>query len=116
MQTLFNAAAVVLLVGLVLAGGVMIYRLWRAGMRERGTLLLHRMFEHEGVSQGACTNEVAAGQAANAARRCLLCRDRETCVEWLEGQSTEELEQFCLNADLIGRLKAQRGASSPSAG
>jgi hypothetical protein len=107
MQTLIDSTVVVVLSGLVLLAGTMAYRLWHAGVRDERGLLMHRMFEHEGVRLNASTDEAAAMQTAAAARRCLLCRDKETCIGWLEGESTERLEHFCQNADVIAGLKGR---------
>jgi hypothetical protein len=112
MDALIAAAAVAVLGGLAVAAGVVVYRLWRAGIREE-RLLMHRVLEREGVNLDGCTDKGTLADTAAAARRCLLCRDRETCLAWLEGDAGVPLERFCPNADLIARLKAQGRASSP---
>ena len=116
MDTLITTAAVVLLGGLAIAAGLVVYQLWRAGMREGRSLLMHRVLEREGVSLDGCTDRGTLAQTAAATRRCLLCRDRETCVAWLEGEAAVPLDRFCPNADLIARLKAERRTSSPIPG
>ena len=57
MDVLITAAAVAVLGGLTLMAGLMGYRLWRAGMREEGALLMHRVLEREGVSLDGCTDK-----------------------------------------------------------
>ena len=116
MDTLIITATVALLGGLAVAAGLVVYRLWRAGMREERVLLMHRVLERESVSLDGCTDKSTLAQAAIAARRCLLCRDRETCVAWLEGEAAVPLDRFCPNADLIARLKADGRTRSPIAG
>ena len=116
MDTLIITAVVVLLGSLVVAAGLVAYQLWRAGVREERILRMHRVLEREGVSLDGCTETGTLAQTAAAARRCLLCRERETCLAWLEGEVGVPLERFCPNADLIARLKADGQASSPSPG
>jgi hypothetical protein len=116
MDALIAAAAVAVLGALVLAAGLMAYRLWCAGVREERALLMHRVLEREGVTLDGCADKGTLAQTAAAARRCLLCRDRETCVAWLEGDAAVPLDRFCPNADLIARLKAEGRASLPGAG
>jgi hypothetical protein len=116
MDALIITAAVVLLGGLAVAAGLVVFRLWRAGMREERALLMHRVLDREGVSLDGCTDKGTLAQTAAAARRCLLCRDRETCLAWLEGEAAVPLDRFCPNADLIARLKAEEQATSPIAG
>jgi hypothetical protein len=106
MDLLMTAAAGVVLGIILVAVGVTSYRLWRAGMYEERPLLMHRVLEHEGANVERCTDEGALAQIATAARGCLLCRDKETCLAWLEGDAPVSLQQFCPNAEMIGRLKA----------
>jgi hypothetical protein len=113
MDTAITAAVVALLGAFVLAAGFMSYRLWRAGSSEQGPLLMHRVLEREGVSVEGCTDDGALAQIAAAARGCLLCRDQETCRAWLGGDTSASLEEFCPNAELIGRMKAD-GRVAPS--
>lgn len=108
MDTLVITAAVALFCALAVAAALVTYRLWRAGMREERTLLMHRVLEREGVILDGCTEKATLAQTAAAARRCLLCRDRETCLAWLEGDESVPLGRFCPNADLIARLQAER--------
>ncbi len=107
MDALIEAAALAALVTLAVMVGVVVYRLGRAGRREE-PLLLHRVLEREAVSLEGRTDQETLVQAAGAARRCLLCRHRETCLAWLGGETGTPLERFCPNADLIARLKAER--------
>lgn len=116
METIITAAVVAILAGLAVAAGLVVYRLWRAGMREERALLMHRVLEREGVNLDGCADKGTLAQTAVAARRCLLCRHRETCVAWLEGETAVALERFCPNADLIARLKADGRTSSLIAG
>ena len=115
MDVLITAGAGVVLGGLLVVAAVMSYRLWRAGMREGGQLLLHRVLEREGVSLEGCTDEAVLGRAGAAARGCLLCRDQATCLAWLEGDAPASLQQFCPNAEMIGDLRLAR-ASAKSRG
>lgn len=107
MDTLIAAAAVAVLSALTVMVGVVVYRLGRAGACQ-GPLLLHRVLEREEVSLEGHTDRATLTQTAAAARRCVLCRDRETCLAWLGGEPDMPLERFCPNADLIGRLKTER--------
>jgi hypothetical protein len=70
MDALIAIAAVALLGGLVVAAGLLTYRLWRAGMREERQLLMHRVLEREGVSLDGCTDRGTLTQTAAATRRC----------------------------------------------
>jgi len=105
-DALIIAAAVGFLCALVLAAGLVVYRLWIAGLREQRTLLMHRVLEREGISLDGCTDPRLLAQTAVAARGCLLCRDRETCLAWLEGDAPVPLDRFCPNADLFARMRA----------
>ena len=116
METLMIAATLAVLGGLMLVAGLNVYRLWRAGMREERALLMHRVLEHEGVRLDGCTDASVLTQTAHAARSCLLCRGKETCIAWLEGEATVPLDHFCRNADLIARLRADGRTSAPSVG
>jgi len=114
METLMIAATVAVLGGLMLVAGREVYRLWRAGMREERALLMHRVLEHEGVHLDGCTDASVLTQTAHAARNCLLCRGKQTCIAWLEGEAAVPLDQFCRNADLITKLRADGRMSTPS--
>jgi hypothetical protein len=107
MDLLMTAAAGVVLGIILVAVGVTSYRLWRAGMREEGPLLMHRVLAHEGATVERCADEGELAQIAAAARGCLLCRDKETCLAWLEGDASVSLQQFCPNAQMISRLGAE---------
>jgi hypothetical protein len=93
--------------------GFLAYNIWRAGLQQERILLMHRVLEREGVSVEGCTEKATLIQTAAAARRCLLCRHQETCVAWLVGEHAACLAEFCPNAGLIARLKAEQRASSP---
>jgi hypothetical protein len=116
METLMIAATVAVLGGLMLVAGLEVYRLWHVGMREEQTLLMNRVLEHEGVRLDGGTEASVLTQTAHAARSCLLCRGKETCIAWLEGEATVPLDHFCRNADLIARLRADGRTSAPSVG
>lgn len=113
MDMLITAAAGLLPGALLVMAGVMSYRLWRAGMREGGRLLMHRVLEREGVSLEGCTDEAVLARAGAAARSCLLCRDRATCLAWLEGHGSAPLRHFCPNAEMIGDLRLARTSAPP---
>ena len=98
-------AASAALVGFVVIAGVMTYRLWQAGMRQARPLLLYRVLDREGVSLAGCTDPGTLARAGRAGRACLLCRDRTACLAWLDGDRALSLQQFCPNADVIGRLR-----------
>ena len=108
MDVVITTVAAAVLLAIAVAAGVKVYQLWRAGMRERPPLLMHRVLQHEGVELAACADEGRLVQVAAAARRCLLCRDRETCVAWLEGDSGVPLDHFCPNAELITQLRVEK--------
>jgi hypothetical protein len=116
MDALIIAAVTAVLGGLAVAAALVVYRLWRAGVHEDRALLMHRVLEHEGVSLNGCAHESVLARTAVAARGCLLCRARETCIAWLEGDAAMPLSRFYPNVDLVARLKAERRASSPSPG
>jgi hypothetical protein len=107
MDTLIAAAALAVLGTLTVLVGVVVYRLGRAGACQE-PLLLHRVMEREKASLDGRTDQTTLVQAAAAARRCILCRERETCLAWLGEETDTPLERFCPNADLITRLKAER--------
>jgi hypothetical protein len=60
--------------------------------------------------------EVAAMQLAAAARQCLVCRDKATCIGFLDGDANAHVEEFCPNADLIARCKGGQQSSPLNAG
>jgi hypothetical protein len=114
MDMLITAAAGGVLGGLLVATGVMTYRLWRAGMRQKGSLLMHRVLEREGVSLEGCADEAVLARTSAAARGCLLCRDQATCLAWLEGDAPVSLQQFCPNAEMIADLRSARRTCTTS--
>ncbi len=89
-----------LLGALILTG----YRLLRAASRSE-PLPMQRMMEHEGVGLDAWVDAGVLRQAGAGTRRCLLCRERRECVEWLEGRSERALAELCPNAELIEHMK-----------
>ncbi|HWQ38907.1 MAG TPA: DUF6455 family protein [Burkholderiales bacterium] len=96
-----------LLAGIVTAAGLINCRLWRAAAGEEGALLFPRMLAREGMRLDDCRNEGTFTQVAIAARRCLLCREHERCVSWLDGRGAIAPGRFCPNADLIAALAAE---------
>ena len=94
---------------LVLAVGWVWYKRWRMVMRRDREILMHRVLEREGVRLADSADLMDLAQAAAGLRRCAVCRDREICLAWLEGTDKTPLEQFCPNASLIARLKAEAG-------
>jgi hypothetical protein len=100
----------------VLVVGWAWYKRWRAVMRRDREILMHRVLEREGMSLADSADLMDLAQAAAALRRCAVCRDREICLGWLEGTDKTPLEQFCPNAGLIARLKAEaRARPAPGA-
>ena len=116
MDILIVAAAVAVLAGLMLVAVLRVYQLWRAVMREERVLLMNRVLEHEGVHLDGCTDASVLTQTAHAARRCLLCRGRETCIAWLDGDAAVPLDRFCPNAGLIAKLRADGRTSLSGTG
>jgi hypothetical protein len=110
MDTLVTVAIVAGFGGLTLVAGWAVYGLWRAVMREDRPVLMHRMLERQGLTLDRLAYQTELKQAAAAARRCVVCRDRETCLAWLERDGTTGYEQFCPNADFIARLRAEAAA------
>lgn len=94
----------------VLAVGWAWYKRWRTVMRRDREILMHRVLEREGVSLADSADLMDLAQGAAALRRCAVCRDREICLAWLEGTDKTPLEQFCPNASLIARLRAEAEA------
>jgi hypothetical protein len=101
---------------MVLAAGWAGLRLWRAVLREDRPVLMHRVLEREGLSLAGNRDTMELARAAAAIRRCVACRERETCLAWLEGDDTTAFERFCPNADLIAGLKAEARAMAHPAG
>jgi len=110
MDTLVTVAIVAGLSGLTLVTGWAVYRLLRAVTREDRPVLMHRMLQRQGLSLGRLEHSTELGRAAAAVRRCVVCRDRETCLAWLEADGKTGYEGFCPNADFIARLKAEAAA------
>ena len=110
MDTLLTVAIVAGLGGLILAAGWAVHGLWRAVMREDRPILMHRMLQRQGLSLDQLDDSLEFEQAAAAMRRCVVCRDRETCLAWLEGDGKTGYEGFCPNAGLIARLKSEAAA------
>ena len=106
MNMFIFAALLALVAGVAVAAVWQGWRLWRAALREERTLRMHRVLERMGITLEGCADHGTLAQAAAGARRCLLCRERETCLAWLEGDSNVALEHFCPNADLIAKLEA----------
>ena len=106
MNTFIFAALLALTAGFAVAAIWQGWHLWCAALREERTLRMHRVFERKGITLEGCTDHSTLAKTAAAARRCLLCRERETCLAWLEGVSSVALEHFCPNADLVAKLEA----------
>jgi hypothetical protein len=116
LDELIATIVAVVLGGFVLAAGLTLFRLWRAAMREKRPLLMHRVLEREAVSVEGCTDVSTITQIAAGMRRCLFCRDWEICVAWLNGDIETPLNRFCPNAELIARLKSGTAIGLPGAG
>ena len=113
MEVLVAVGGVAVLAGLAVSTAVVGFRLWRAGADGERDLLLHRVLKRKGLNLDGRTDDATLGQMAAATRTCLLCRDRGTCLAWLEGDASVPLEHFCPNADLLARLQSERQAASP---
>ena len=111
MEVLVIAVAAALVSALALMVGLRMYRLWRAAMQGTEPLLMHRVLEHQGASLEGRSDQGTMAQLARATQGCLLCRDQDTCRAWLAGESSASLQEFCPNAELIGRLKTDRRAA-----
>jgi hypothetical protein len=110
MDTFVTVVSVAGLGGLLLAGGWAVHGLWRAVIREDRPVLMHRMLERQGLSMDRLESPLELVQAAAAARRCVMCRDRGTCLAWLERDGRTGYEAFCPNADFIARLRTDAAA------
>jgi hypothetical protein len=110
MDTFLTVAIVAGFGGLFLVGGWAVHGLWRAVIREDRPVLMHRMLERQGLSLERLEYSTELKQAAVAARRCVVCRDRELCLAWLERDGKAGYEQFCPNADFIARLRTEAAA------
>jgi hypothetical protein len=107
METLLWMAIAAVYGALFLIAGRALYRLWAAAMREDRPLLMHRMLDRQGLSLGRLVGPAELAQAAAAVRRCILCRQRETCVAWLDRKARTGYERFCPNSDFIASLKGR---------
>jgi hypothetical protein len=96
--------------GLLLVGGWAAHGLWRAVMREDRPVLLHRMLERQGLSTDRLVYATDIEQTGAAVRRCVMCRDREECLAWLDRGGRAGYERFCPNADFIARLRTAAAA------
>jgi hypothetical protein len=109
MDTLAMVVVVASLSGLILAVGWTIHGLWRIVMREDRPVLVYRMLEHLGLSMNRFLYPAEVEQFATATRRCLMCRDRATCLAWLERDGKTGYEAFCPNADFISKVRTAVG-------
>jgi hypothetical protein len=91
--------------------GHALWAMWRTAMREQRPLLMPRMLERQGVPLADAANLWTFERAANAARRCTMCRDKRACEAWLARGATAGYEAFCPNADFIAALKRERVAA-----
>jgi hypothetical protein len=116
MDTLVAVTALAGVWAMALAAAWAGYRLWRAVMRDDRPVLMHRGLDREGLSVAGSTDAMELARAAVALRRCVACRERETCLAWLEGDDTVAFERFCPNAGLIAELQAEaRATARPAA-
>jgi hypothetical protein len=90
--------------------GHALWALWRTAMIEQRPLLMPRMLERQGVALSDAADFWTFERAANAARRCTVCRQAEECQAWLARGASAGYETFCPNAEFIGSLKRQRAA------
>ena len=112
MDTLVAVVALAGACAVILAAAWAAYRLWRAVMRDERPVLMHRVLEREGLSLAGTVDPMEVARGAAAIRRCVACRERETCLAWLEGEDRIAFERFCPNADLIAGLKARACAAA----
>jgi hypothetical protein len=106
-QMVSLTAVTALVVAAGLLGGLLLTgrRLLRAAGRNE-PLLLQQVLERRGARLDTQSDPMLLAESGRAARRCLLCRDRGECVEWLEGRSERALAEFCPNAQLLARMNA----------
>jgi hypothetical protein len=107
MDTLLTVTAVAGFGGAILVTAWATWALWRAVMREHRPVLLHRMLERQGLSLDRLQRSTELEQAGAAARRCVVCRDRESCLAWLDGDGKTPYAGFCPNAGFIASLRAE---------
>jgi hypothetical protein len=110
MDALMTVGIAAAFAGLLVLVGWSVRRLWRAVMREDRPVLMQRMLERQGLSLDRLRYSTGLEQAAAAARRCAVCRDRESCLAWLDADGKTEFAGFCPNADFIARLRAEAAA------
>ncbi|HEY7757911.1 MAG TPA: DUF6455 family protein [Burkholderiales bacterium] len=116
MGTLVGAAVLAGVGTLGMVAGWAGYRLWRAVMLEQRSVLIHRVLERDALSLAGTGDTLQLAQGAIAIRRCVACRERETCLAWLEGDDTIAFERFCPNAGLISELRADARAAARKSG
>jgi hypothetical protein len=85
-------------------------------MLEERPVLMYRVLERQGVSVAESTDPMELTKRANAIRRCVACRERESCLAWLEGDESIAFERFCPNAALISGLRAGARAAARAGG
>lgn len=107
MDTLVTVGIAAVFGGLILLVGWAMARLWRAVIREDRPVLMHRMLERQGLSLDGLERSTELEQAAAATRRCVLCRDRDECLAWLEGDGKMAYAGFCPNAAFIAKLRTE---------
>jgi hypothetical protein len=98
------------LIALAVVAARALWVMWRASMIEERPVLMHRMLQRQGVTIAGVEDYATLERACHAARRCVACRDLETCKAWLDGGKTEGYEAFCPNADFIHTLKLKQAA------
>jgi len=98
------------LIALVAVAARALWVMWRGAMIEERPLLMHRMLKRQGVTIAGVEDYATLEQACHAARRCVACRDLETCKAWLDGGKTERYEEFCPNVEFIEQLKHKQAA------
>jgi hypothetical protein len=111
MDAVLTAGIVAVFGAMALALGWALHRLWRAVMREDRPVLLHRMLARHGARFELVEHSSQLEQAGAAVRRCVVCREQERCLAWLDGGGNSGYEAFCPNAGLIARLKAEGRAA-----
>jgi hypothetical protein len=109
MELIIAAFPAALVAGLLAVVAGVSYRLWRSAMRDE-RLLMHEVIARKGLSLDGCRDPDLLRQAGAAARRCMLCRDRDTCIGWLDGEVTGPVERFCPNAELLAKMQTGEGA------
>jgi len=77
MDTLLDAAVLAWVGAFVLVAAWAGYRLWQAVMHEERPVLMHRVFEREGLSLAGTRDTLQLQQGAMAIGRCVACRERD---------------------------------------